>query len=215
MNDQRTLAATSRLLSELQLHGDTPLPRFPTQTAVGVFPGEYQEWRIQEAIRILWKVGAAHFLIAGTAGNPLCLPEDILEEMERMATASSQRYRSSPLLVCGVWANDTRDQARFIMELLKRRPEVTHLVLTTGAYHLPRCVLTCIKYMTLRRYRRVVIYTAPSGADIIKPGSPEFEEEMAKIPRYQTQRDIATWDELESYLAWRDLEIPQLQEATK
>ncbi|MDO8655437.1 MAG: ElyC/SanA/YdcF family protein [bacterium] len=209
MSNEYTHVAMIGLLSNLQLPSDAPLPRFTTQTAVVVFPGEHQEWRIQEAAKVLQKVDSPHFWIAGTAGNPFYLRETILEEMER-AIGSVERYRYSPLLVCGAFANDTRDQARFVLELLKARPEVTHLVLTTAAYHLPRCVLTCIKQMMLQD-KRAVIYTTPSGAETIRPGNQELEEEIAKIPRYQAQGDIATWDELERYLAWRVLEIVRLK----
>ncbi|MDO8655433.1 MAG: ElyC/SanA/YdcF family protein [bacterium] len=204
----------ARLLSNLQLHQDTALPRFTGNIAVVVFPGKHQVSRIQEAARVLRKVESPNFWVAGTMGDPFYPRRDILKEMEDAAGDYDRRYRSSPWVETGGFANNSLDQAKFVLELLRANPEVTHLILSTAAYHLPRCVLTCIKQM-IEQDKRVAIYTAPSGDDIsqgnLLPGTPEIEEEILKILRYQRKGDVATWDELQRYLAWRALEIVRLK----
>ncbi len=187
-----TIGFAARVLESLSLGSG----RDPRNEAVVIFPGEYQLWRVKIGVHVWSTQEGARLWVAGTSANPFYTRQRILEEIREILGADHS-YNDGDV-ECGAWANNTLDQAKWLLELLKANPEVTDLVMVTAMYHLPRAILTCLKQMIMQdrfaRIRALPIMQGPKFDD------PEGLIEMGKILEYQAKGDVATQEEWEQNL---------------
>lgn len=169
-----------------------------SKSAVVIFPGQQQLWRVEWAIRAWSARKIPRLWVAGTLRDPFYTRQDVLDEIKRVAGVN-HRYNDGDV-ECGGFANNTLDQAKWVLELLKANSEVTDLVMTTARYHLPRAILTCLKQMIVQdRFARIL------ALPIVHMQGPEFEDsqglgELQRIRTYQEKGYVATREEWERYL---------------
>lgn len=173
------------------------LGRDPRNEAIVIFPGEDQLWRVTTGIHVWLTRKGARLWVAGTAGNPAYTKPDIFNLIREIAGVDHP-YNDDDI-ECGEWANNTLDQAKWVLELLKANPEVEHLHMVTAIYYLPRAILTCLKQMIVEdRFAHIRAFP-------IMPESPRFDDpegltEMEKLLRYQALGHVATQAEWGKYL---------------
>lgn len=165
------------------------------QTAILLLPGVHQEYRITEGVK-LWPNAGKYLWVAGTRGDPAYTREDII----------AVTGKDSVDIVCGGFARFTPDQMNWCVSLLKQNPEIKHLIVTTAAYHLPRCVLTLLQ--ALLKAKMQISMTPmplinPNGDSFSAYGTEDFALEMKKIQEYQGKGDVASLEDWREYLAWR------------
>ena len=165
------------------------------ETAIFLLPGVHQEYRITEGVK-LWPNAGKYLWVAGTRGDPTYSKEDIIAVTGKDSTD----------IVCGGFARFTPDQMNWCVSLLKQNPHIKHIVVTTAAYHLPRCVLTLLK--ALKKSGIQIPMTPmplinPNGDSFSVNGTEDFALEMKKIQEYQQKGDVASLEDWKEYLAWR------------
>jgi len=166
----------------------------PVKTAILILPG-IQEYRITEGVK-LWPSRGLHLWVAGTRGDPAYTREQIVEAAGA----------DSPHILHGGFANHTREQMEWCRDLLVLHSEVKHLVVSTAAYHLPRCVLTLVQTM----YKAGILIPIsprplrnPDWNSFAGLDQETIQSEMERIERYQQQGDVASCEIWRDYLQWR------------
>lgn len=183
----------------LQIIGDGPnwfMPGFPSATAILVMPGVHQEYRIQGGIDLWLEDQDQELWIAGTRGDPSYSREQIVRDAGV----------DSPNIVCGPFCRHTPDQMDWCMEMLKKNPDVEHLIMTTAAYHLPRCVLTNVAAMDkvgMRVHITPIPLFSPCGNSFSADGTEDWVSELSKIIEYQKTGHVASFEQWRNYLDWR------------
>jgi len=199
MTDSSAILETARTMLTILVDGPQWKRGNPENTAILVLPGIYQEYRIQGGVDI-WKQNQSQRLwVAGTRGDPAYPREHIVE----VAGVDS------PNIVCGEFCHHTPDQMRWCLKMLKDNPEISHLIMTTAAYHLPRCVLTNVAAMEKASVRipiSPIPLTNPNGDSFPPTGKEGWEDwpsEVSKIIMHQTTGDVASLSQWRDYLKWR------------
>jgi hypothetical protein len=101
-------------------------------------------------------------------------------------------------------AQITPDQMHWIAERLVADTEITALVMSTAAYHLPRCVLTFVKTWAKQGdKRKLALRLLPTRN--FKPTSlsttnQTVQGELERIALYQEKGDVATPDEFFDFI---------------
>lgn len=195
MNQDETRKTAKEIL-------ETPFWKDSTlrKSAVLILPGGWQDYRIPEGIKH-WPEKGKYLWVAGTRGDPFYTRKEILEIIDKIKGMSIDSYD----IENGGWANNTLDQMLWATELLKKNNEINHLILTTAAYHTPRCVLTCLQTMIKQNISKIVISPIP----IYHPEGPSFEStefkgELERIQKYREKGDVASFKVWEEYVLWRD-----------
>jgi len=170
----------------------------PEQSALLILPG-IQGYRIPEGVKY-WPTAARYLWVAGTRADPFYTRKEITE-IVRTVVGSDPPIS---YLENGGWANHTPDQMRWAVELLKGYSDVQHLIICTAEYHLPRCILCCVKTMQMHGVLRIISHAPICHKDGPVSGSMVWNEERAKILVYQKKGDIATAEEWAAYRLWRD-----------
>lgn len=199
MTESSAVLETARTMLTILVDGPQWKRGNPENTAILVLPGIYQEYRIQGGVN-LWKQNQNQRLwIAGTRGDPTYTRDQIVQ----VAGVDS------PNIICQGFANHTPDQMHWCQEMLRDNPEVSHLIMATAAYHLPRCVLTNVVAME-KAGRRIPIspipLTNPNGNSFPPTGKERSEDwpaEVSKIIMYQATGDVASYVQWHDYLQWR------------
>jgi uncharacterized SAM-binding protein YcdF (DUF218 family) len=167
----------------------------PQETAILLLPGKYQKYRITQGVK-LWPSQGNWLWIAGTRGDPIYSKKDIISVIGK----------DSPDVVCQGFAKHTLDQMEWCAALLKQNPHIKHLIITTAAYHLPRCVLTLLQVLTKAEVRIPITpfpLKNPSGDSFSVEGGEDFISEIQKIGEYQQKGDVLSLDVWKEYLSWR------------
>lgn len=168
------------------------------RTAVIILPGQ-QDYRVTRVLQDVWPVHGRYLWAAGTRGDPLIEREDIIGRIK----ASKKYAKISDLIECQGWADNTPDQMRWVIRMVKKYTDVKHLIVTTSAYHLPRCVLTLVKEM---KTEDIVLPVTPwplssfSGNSFSKLRSNQnLVLEIAKTLKYQQSGHVASLEEWDEY----------------
>src|SRR5581483_1060845 len=167
----------------------------PEETAILVLPGKHQEYRIRESA-IFWPGRGKYFWVAGTRGDPEYTREDII----RIAGNDSLD------IVCQGFASHTLAQMEWCARMLQENPRVHHLIVTTAAYHVPRCLLTLLSVLEKLAIKIPITpmpLENPSGNSFSLDGGEDFSSELQKIQEYQAKGDVASLNAWKEYLKWR------------
>ncbi len=164
-------------------------------TAILLLPGVYQEYRISQGVKI-WPKEGKYLWVAGTRGDPSYTREDIIRAVGA----------DSPDIVCQGFAKHTLDQMEWCVSLLKENPKINHLIVTTAAYHLPRCCLTLLQ--VLKKSRKTIAISPvpilnPAGDSFSPESSENFVAETKKIQEYQEKEDVLSLESWREYINWR------------
>jgi len=199
MDEALAILETARTMLTILVDGPYWKRGHPENTAILVLPGIYQEYRIQGGVDIWNQDQSQRLWIAGTRGDPAYTRDQIVE------VAGVDH----PNIVCGEFCNHTPDQMRWCLKMLQDNPGVSHLIMTTAAYHLPRCVLTNVAAME-KAGKRVPIspipLTNPNGDSFPPTGKGSWEDwlaEVSKVIMYQDTGDVASLSQWREYLTWR------------
>ncbi len=188
---------TSRIFLQILVDGSSWKKGKPEETAILLLPGTYQEYRITEGAK-LWPKEGKYFWVAGTRGDPAYCREDIIAVTKK----------DSPNIICQGFAKHTLDQMEWCIAMLKENSKIKHLVITTSAYHLPRCTLTLLQ--SLKKSNIQVSITPipiknPKGDSFSIDSTEDFVLEIKKIQEYQQKGDVASLESWREYLEWRIL----------
>ncbi len=164
----------------------------PEQSAILIMPGQYQNWRIEQGTK-LWPRKAKHLWVAGTRDDPLYSREDVVQYVRT----------DSPDILCGGWAKHTLWQREWARDLLLKHQQVGHVILTTAAYHLPRCFLTFLQTLQKANCHREI-----SLVSLLNPTGQSFTDdqvqaEIDRIGIYQKKGYVASFAQLDLFLAQR------------
>src|SRR3989344_2098570 len=116
----------------------------PEKSAILILPG-IQDYRIHEAAKN-WPEKGKYLWIAGTRADPFYSRREVIERIGKKRVEAIGLNALYDIETQG-WANHTLDQMRWATELLKKHPQINHIVLSTAAYHTPRCTLTLLQTM--------------------------------------------------------------------
>ncbi|MDO8470708.1 MAG: hypothetical protein Q7S63_01900 [bacterium] len=169
----------------------------PERTAILVLPGEFQEFRVSEAVKSLWPGKGKHLWVAGTHSNPLYLRRDVLRIVqEEIGSGFDTTY-----IETAGWAANTPGQMYWAAALLKYySTSVEHVIVATAAYHAPRCVLTLLKTMSKTGAECVISVFPILHENGPHSREPLWVEEEEKIRTYQKKGDVASRLEWDRYL---------------
>lgn len=172
----------------------------PERTAVVVLPGQ-QDYRITRVLQGVWPQRGRYLWVAGTRGDPSIEREDIFG---RIYLKNREPRRNNFIEIQG-WADNTPSQMRWVCKMAKKYTDVNDILITTAAYHLPRCVLTLVKELSLEG-AKILITPLPlagfSGDSFARNSNQDFTREIAKILKYQQAGHVASLDEWKMYFDW-------------
>ena len=195
MQIDRTQKIAKQIL-EIPFWKDSDLHR----SAILILPGVYQNYRITEGVKH-WPKKGEYLWVAGTRGDPFYTRREILETIDR----KKREHINNHNFENGGWQNHTLDQMMWVTELLKKNNNINHIILTTAAYHVPRCTLTLLQTMKKQSIKQVVISPIPIyhrlGPSL---ESESFGGELSRISIYQEKGDVATFETWEEYNMWRN-----------
>lgn len=162
------------------------------QTALFLMPGSYQDWRFK-ALAGLWNKYADKIFVAGTRGDP----EYNADQMADMLGCDISQIEMQ------VFAKHTRDQMDWVSgKVLELHPK--QVILSTAAYHLPRCTLTFVKSCLDRNIPRTFKLALLPTSDPSNPSqsftADQIVGEIGRIPEYQAKKDVATLEEYVAFL---------------
>jgi len=177
------------------------------KTAILILPGPRDHsYREEQGIRI-WKKNklAKYLLVAGTNESPAITIEDI-----RGLCGVSTGF--SNLFFCRK-AKNTKEQMEWALSMLENYIPTTveHIIVSTAAYHAPRCFLTFLASVTAKDKRLIIsclpVYN-PEKPDtdyfgLARTGNTGIEGELKRIIEYQKNGDVASLDDYLNYLKWR------------
>lgn len=200
-------------MDTLDLHcsifGLMPDPLYaPNETACCLLPG-LNKWRV---IECPWEVYASTLLVAGTSDDPAYTEDEIRIYLDVgiLRDFSFQGY-----------AAHTPGQMAWLVKKIKKQEGIMQVILTTAAYHLPRCALTfakewlkngkpkqkfhfaCIPMIAGRTGEKFLTgFTSDAEfADKATRGSSQtVASEIARIEAYQKKGDVATAEEFAQFL---------------
>lgn len=166
------------------LEVDSSIP--PSQSVVIILPGQYEEWRLTE-LKDVWRGFADIVIIAATRGNPFYDATDVSDAVGI----------TEDKMILHRFAENTRDQMDQVTEAVSGL-SVKQVIISTAAYHTPRCVYTfvksCLDRDLERSFRLAVLPTF--GPDLGSPIPAEkASSEIERLKRYQQKGDVATKEE--------------------
>ncbi len=188
-------------MSEILLDGPNWKKGKPEETAILVLPGMYQEYRITEGTKF-WPDQGEYLWVAGTNGDPAYSRKQIISVID-VDYPNDLHY---PNIICGEFARHTLDQMEWCVSLLKENTQVKHLIVTTAAYHLPRCTLTLLQVLTKSGMKIPITPLSirnPSGDSFSPTSTEDLRSEVMKIQQYQEKGDVASLDTWRNYINWR------------
>jgi hypothetical protein len=168
-------------------------------TAVLILPG-LQSWRLSQPC---WEEYSHTVWVAGTAGDPTYSADEVRSLLKKGLVEPADLTHVG-------YARCTPDQIVWARRMLLKQAHITNLVMTTAAYHLPRCILTFIKdWQRHGDQRRLRIGALPTIApeplhafgfagDYDKSHS--VASELERIEKYQRTRDVATAEEFAQFV---------------
>lgn len=170
------------------------------KSAILILPGVYQDFRIPEGAKN-WPEKGKYLWVAGTRADPFYTRKEIIE----MINKEKGKVMDFSDMENGGYQDHTLDQMMWVTELLKAYKDVNHIVVTTAAYHTPRCVLTLLQTMRKQSIKGVVISPVLIDSSL-GPSfeSEEFKGEIKRVSIYQEKGDVASFDVWEDYLRWRE-----------
>lgn len=162
------------------------------ETAIMVLPGMYQEYRITEVLKA-WPNKAKYLWVAPTRGDPENSVYDSLKNLDK-------EKQNPDDMIIGGFTEATPGQMVWALEKLKENPNVKRIIISTAAYHLPRCMLTFIKAMN-----KAGVFVPISAHPLLNSNgnsfnSDEIKSEIGKIHEYGLKGDVATSEELSEYI---------------
>lgn len=165
------------------------------ESAVLLLPGQEELWRVTRGVRYWQFASNAKYLwVAGTRGDPAYKKKDIV--------ACVYGNEKKPAIEMGGYCQNAKDQAIWVCDLLQRKySTVRRIIVTTAAYHVPRCMLTLLA--TLDNYgfkNQLMILAIGLGGDLVS--SDQILSEAKKIREYRAKGHVATAERLADYLKW-------------
>ncbi len=194
---EETYFTILRIYLQILVDGSAWKKADPKTTAILLLPGMYQEYRIEEGIK-LWPTRGKYLWIGPTRGDTKYTSRKQVVELLR---------EDSKDIIFGEYAANTLEQMHWCVELLKNHPEVSHVIVTTAAYHVPRCVLTLLQVLEKAGKQISLLpwpLQNPTGNSFT--AEENFQGELERIPLYQEKGDVASLETWNKYLAWRILQ---------
>lgn len=202
----RTVAEdhATRLIAMAIMVYSLPRPVGDTD-AILVLPGLGEEWRLTTAIAT-WNTNpnVKHLLVAGSYSGERTWFEPTLE----ILSAEPYNLTRREGVVISPHAHHTKEQAAWVSRMV-RELGINSLALVVSPYHLLRAYLTILESLLTSSGQGVAMLPlpvpVPPHVAIPETGSTAWEMvpgEVARIHTYQEMGDVATYEQLQTYLEW-------------
>lgn len=189
-----------RAYLEILVDGPTWKKGKPEETAILILPGYFQEYRIEQGVK-LWRGSAKYLFIGPTRKDTFYTSREKIIEL---------LGEDSPDILFGETAANTLEQMQWVSDVLKEHTDIKHIIVTTSAYHLPRCCLTLLNVLQKNNQQIAISphpLQNPRGDSFSVEGTEDFALEIEKIQEYQTKGDVLSCDDWKKYLDWRLTQI--------
>lgn len=183
------------------------LPRLSHEVdALVTFPGQGENIRLTAAIEA-WQEpdSQARFLLV--AGQNLTEKTAEVFDLTRLQKAPFSLTKTDGVLIDLVPILNTKAQAEWVVKMIVKHT-ITSVALYISSYHLLRAYLTLLKTCSQQNIR-IPIIPVPVAADLTtrspETGSAMWDlvpGEAQRILSYQEKGDVASFTELQDYLAW-------------
>ena len=169
-------------------------------TAVLILPGGGKGIAPTRLIEPQWQLYTDDLWVAGTRGDPVYTREDIVGYIARDGKLP-ERLQIQP------FALHTQEQMNWAVDMLLEDWSISHLIISTAKYHIPRCVLTFVKaWIKLGDSSKLsigILPTSDMGMSILRTSSSTsqtLDQELERMEEYQVKGIVATSAEFQEFL---------------